>query len=34
MGRSAQTLERDAEELLAFVALLVRKHARHAAVNR
>jgi len=31
MGRGAQTLERDIEELLAFVGLLVRKHARGAA---
>ena len=28
MGRSGQTLERDTEELLSFVGLLVRKHAR------
>jgi AcrR family transcriptional regulator len=28
MGRSGQTLERDTEELLNFVGLLVRKHAR------
>lgn len=28
LGRSTQSLERDTEELLSFVALLIRKHAR------
>jgi AcrR family transcriptional regulator len=31
IGRSSQTLERDTEQMLAFIALLIHKHARHAA---
>ncbi|HEY1373780.1 MAG TPA: TetR/AcrR family transcriptional regulator [Candidatus Binatia bacterium] len=31
IGRSPQTLERDIEQMVAFIALLVHKHARHAA---
>lgn len=31
MGRSAQSLDRDTEELLSFVGLLIRKHARNNA---
>jgi AcrR family transcriptional regulator len=31
IGRSGLTLERDIEQLLAFIALLIHKHARHAA---
>lgn len=31
IGRSTQTLERDIEQMLAFIALLIHKHARHAA---
>jgi AcrR family transcriptional regulator len=30
LGRSAQSLERDTEEMLSFVGLLIRKHARTA----
>jgi AcrR family transcriptional regulator len=31
LGRSAQSLERDTEDLLSFVGLLIRKHARGSA---